>query len=151
MKVIFLHNVRGVAKIGDIKTVTDGYARNFLIPRGIAKFATENAEKEALALQEKRNLLMAEEHDAALALRDKLAGAHISLQEKANASGTLFAAVGRKELAEAILKQLGASVEAEAVHIVEHAIKTVGDHTVTLKLFEGVEAPLTVSVTGTDE
>ncbi|MEK7514949.1 MAG: 50S ribosomal protein L9 [Patescibacteria group bacterium] len=151
MKVIFLHNVRGVAKIGDIKTVTDGYARNFLIPRGIAKFATENAEKEALVLQEKRNLVMAEERDTALALRDKLSGAKIELQEKGNASGTLFAAVGRKELAEAILKQLGVSVEVEAVHIPEHAIKTVGEHTATLNLFEGVEAAITVTITGSDE
>ncbi len=147
MKVILLHNIRGIGQIGDIKDVSDGYARNFLLPRKMAKAADTGAVKESESLKKRLQETLELERTQALAIAEKLKDVTLELAEKANASGKLFAAVGRKEIAQKLKSTTGYDVAEDSIIIQEHAIKTVGDHTVELELTKEVKVPLKVIVT----
>ncbi|MEK7525657.1 MAG: 50S ribosomal protein L9 [Patescibacteria group bacterium] len=147
MKVIFLKNIRGVGQIGDIKEIADGYARNYLLPHGMAKAASANSVKEAENLKKKLSEQTKIEEAQAKEIADKLKDVVLELSEKANSSGKLFAAVGRKEIAEALKKSTGYEVAEDAIHIHEHAIKTVGEHEVEIKFTNEVSATIKVNIT----
>ncbi len=146
MKVIFLQNIRGVGQIGDVSNVADGYARNFLLPRGLAKPATQASVKEIEALQAKREIVIGQERERAQEAAAKLADVVIELTGKANEQGTLFAAVGPKEVAERLKKDTGIVVEPDMIAIDEHHLKTLGEHTVTVNLGHDVNAPVKVVI-----
>lgn len=147
MKVIFLKNIRGVGQIGDVKEIADGYARNYLLPHGMAKAAGPNSVKEVENLKKKLSEQTKIEEAQAKEIADKLKDVVLELSEKANASGKLFAAVGRKELAEALKKTAGYEVAQDAIHINEHAIKSVGEHEVEIKLTNEVSVTVKVVIT----
>lgn len=146
MKVIFLKNIRGVGQIGDIKDIADGYARNYLLPHGMAKTAGLNSVKEVENLKKKLSEQTKIEEAQAKEIADKLKDVVLELSEKANASGKLFAAVGRKELAEALKKSTGYEVAENDIHIQEHAIKTVGEHEIEIKLTNEVSVSIKVNI-----
>lgn len=145
MKVILLDNIRGVGRIGDIKDVSDGYAKNFLLPRGKARPASAGAAHDIAALKAGRDAAVAMAHEEAEAAARTLAGAVIRLTGKANPKGTLFAARTPADVADALAAQTGIRVAPDQVILPEH-LKTLGDHPVSVRLGDGVSADVTVTI-----
>jgi large subunit ribosomal protein L9 len=146
MKVILLDNIRGVGHIGDLKDVSDGYGRNFLIPRRLAKMATSGMEKEIAALQQKKAILLEQEKQRAQEAADKLKDLVLELKERANENGTLFAAVGKEELIKKIEEASGVRLTNEMIKL-EEQIKSVGEHMLNIELSRDISAQVKVNVT----
>ena len=134
MKVLFLKSIKGVAQVGDIKDMSDGYARNFLIPRKFAKAATATIEKEAEVLKSHRAATDTKNKAAAEELAKRLEGASIEITEEANAEGHLYGSVDQKKIVHALEKSLHIQLTEDQVELPHH-IKTVGEHHVKLNLF----------------
>jgi large subunit ribosomal protein L9 len=145
MKVILLDSIRGIGQAGDIKNVSDGYARNFLFPRGSARPVTDGALKEVASVRIKKlqTLSLARQEAAELAL--KLDGSRIALSGKANTHGTLFAGIEAEPIAASVSALAGIHIDAHAIMIAE-PIKTIGDHEVTVRFADGITARITVAV-----
>lgn len=145
MKVIFLQDVKGSGKKGDIKEVSDGYARNFLIGKGLAIEATA---KNLSDLQGKKS---SEQHKADVAKQEaldnaaKLKGKGVTIKAKAGAGGKLFGAVTASHVADAVAEQLGVKVEKKKVSL-SMEIKAFGGYTAEIKLYPGVSEKISVSV-----
>lgn len=145
MKVILLQDIKGTGKKGDVKNVSDGYARNFLIGKGLAIEATP---KNLTELQGKKD---SEQHkidvarQEAQAQADQLKDKTITIRAKAGQNGKLFGAVTPAHVAEAIEAQLGFAVDKRKISIAQE-MKNVGTCSAEAKLFNGVAAKFTVSV-----
>ena len=145
MKVLFKKDVRDVARAGQVKDVADGYARNFLIPRGLAVAATSSALKEVADLQALAARHAAEEEKAALELKERLEAQPVTIEAKAGAQGRLYGSVTTADVAAAIQKQVGASVERRDLEIAE-PVRQVGSYQVTARLHHAVTATVTIDV-----
>lgn len=147
MQVILLEKVVNLGNLGDVVKVKDGYGRNFLIPQGKAKRATEanKAEFEArrVELEKQQAALL----DAAKARGEKLAGYLLQVTQKAGVDGRLFGSVTNGDIAEALTAQ-GFEVVKSEVRMPEGPLKAVGDHTVSIALHHDVVVEITVSVLG---
>src|SRR5205085_10238755 len=111
MKVLFKKDVMDVAKAGQVKDVADGYARNFLIPRGLAVAATSSALKQVADVQAVAARHAAEEERAARELKERLEAQPVVIEAKAGSQGRLYGSVTTADVATAIQKQLGASID----------------------------------------
>lgn len=145
MKVILTQDVTSLGKSGDLKDVADGYARNFLIPRGLAVVATSTALKQVADLQAVAARHAAEEEHEAQALKERLEAQPVVIEAKAGSQGRLYGSVTTADVAAAIQKQLGASVERRDLEITE-PVRQVGSYPVTAKLHRNVTATLTIDV-----
>lgn len=145
MKVILLDNIKGVGQVGDIKEVSDGYARNFLLPRGLGERVTDGVIKEVAGLKIKKLNAQAMEHAQSVELAGKLSGATVILQGKANEKGTLFSGIMEDDIAQQLSKQASAHIPATAIAIEDH-IKSVGTHSARVHLAGDVFADITVEV-----
>jgi large subunit ribosomal protein L9 len=147
MQVILMEKVVNLGALGDVVKVKDGYARNFLIPQGKAKRATEAAKAEFEArradLEKKANDALA----AAQARAEKLEGYLVQVTQKAGVDGRLFGSVTNTDIAEALTKQ-GFDVKKGEVMLPNGPLKTIGDFPLTLSLHTDVKANITVSVLG---
>ena len=145
MKIVLLKNVSNLGREGDVCAVTDGYARNFLFPRQLAAQATPDAVREGERLKKRK----VEEAERDLHSTEDVASAidgfELEVQENANESGTLFAAVTAKKIAEELQKR-GFSVEASHVRVAA-PIKELGEHDIPLEFPHGLEAMIKVIVT----
>lgn len=145
MKVVLIQDVKNLGKAGDIKEVADGYARNFLIPKGLAVEATSTKAKEveekkkSLENQKKKEMAQAESQKA------KIDGKVIEIKAKTGENDKLFGAVTPKEIAEAIAKDLGVNIDKKKVEIAE-PIKHLGEYDVRIKLYPGIQAAIKVKV-----
>jgi len=144
MKVIFLQNIKGVAQIGDIRNVTDGYARNFLLPNGLAQAAVGNAVKLADSLKTKREKQYETDKGGSLELAKKLEGLTLELAEDANDEGHLYGSVNEKKLV-AALKDKGIALKEENIDLPQH-LKTLGEHEVEIDLHQEVKTKLKVVI-----
>ena len=146
MIVILTKDVKGTGKAGDVVKVSDGYARNQLIPKGFAKEATQgnvrSLEKQKALAEEKRE----EKKAAAQKLAERLEKVTVNIQTKGGENGKLFGSITSKDIAEALENQEGVKVDRKKIDL-PAPIKQTGVQTVTVKLFEGVAAKLKVSVT----
>ena len=144
MKVVFLKDVEGSGKVGEIKNVADGFARNFLLPRGLAAPATATAIKkgEAAAAAEARRQAQLDEQAQTLA--DKLA-AGVTITAKAGRKGRLFGSVTQADIAQEIANILGQEIDRHQVLLAE-PIKEVGIHEVALQLTRNVRPNVLVEV-----
>lgn len=147
MQVILLEKVINLGALGDIVTVKDGYARNFLIPKGKAKRATEANKAEFEARRAELERRQAEKLAQAQAQAEKLAGLMVQITRNASMDGRLFGSVTNADIVEALSAQ-GFSVERSAVRMPEGPIKTVGDNTIEIALHTDVTTHITVSVLG---
>jgi len=145
MKVLFKRDVADVAKAGQVKDVADGYARNFLIPRGLAIAATSSALKQVADLQVVAARHAAEEEQAARELKAKLEAQPVVIEAKAGSQGRLYGSVTTADVASALQKQLGAAVDRRDLDIAE-PVRQVGSYQVAAKLPRGVSATLTIEV-----
>jgi large subunit ribosomal protein L9 len=147
MEVILLEKVVNLGNLGDVVKVKDGYGRNFLIPQGKAKRATEanKAEFEArrVELEKQQSALL----DAAKSRGEKLAGYMLQVSQKAGVDGRLFGSVTNSDIAEALTAQ-GFEVAKSEVRMPEGPLKVIGDHTVSIALHHDVVVEITVSVLG---
>ena len=143
MKVIFQQDVRGQGKKGELKEVSDGYARNFLLPRKLAVEATTD-NLNTMRLREKaRAKQMAEEKAAAEAAAKKLEGIVVKISAKAGAGGKLFGSITSKEISDELQSQFGISIEKNKIGQPE-PIKSYGSFSVKCKL--GYEITGTINV-----
>jgi large subunit ribosomal protein L9 len=147
MQIILMEKVVNLGQLGDVVKVKDGYARNFLIPEGKAKRATEanKAEFEAkrVELEKKAEEILA----GARARAGKLEGYLVQVTQKAGVDGRLFGSVTNSDIAEALTKQ-GFDVKKGEVVMPNGPLKTIGDFPLTLNLHTDVKAQITVSVLG---
>lgn len=149
MKVVFLEDVPGTARIGDIKEVKAGFARNYLLPRKMAMPATPAIIK-TVELRAAREARLQEARDnEARALAAKLEGVTFTITAKAGSTGKLFGSVGTADIAGRVGETLATEFERQNVMLAE-PIKELGDYTVTVKLSRNVGVPVAVSVVGED-
>ncbi|SHH21556.1 LSU ribosomal protein L9P [Thermosyntropha lipolytica DSM 11003] len=145
MKVVLIQDVKNLGKAGDIKEVADGYARNFLIPKGLAVEATSAKAKEveekkkSLENQKKKELAQAESQ------KKKIDGQVIEIKAKTGENDRLFGAVTPKEIAEALAKELGVNIDKKKIEIGE-PIKQLGEYDIRIKLYSGVQAVIKLKV-----
>ncbi len=147
MQVILLDKVANLGNLGDIVKVKDGYARNFLIPTGAARRATEAAIKEFEARRAELENAQAEKLSAAQAQGEKLGGKTVRISQKAGVDGRLFGSVTNFDIAEALHAQ-GIEIEKSAIRLPHGPLKQVGDTTITIALHSDVSATITISVLG---
>lgn len=144
MKVIFLQDVKGQGKKGEIKEVSEGYARNYLIPKGLVQIATPGATKSmeqmnaALAKKKER------EKQEAIELAAKLAEMTVVIKAKAGEGGRLFGAITSKQIAEA-LEKMNVKIDKKKIEL-DEPIRTLGVTKVPLRLYPEVKGTLSVHV-----
>ncbi|AUM01006.1 50S ribosomal protein L9 [Pseudothauera hydrothermalis] len=147
MQIILLEKVANLGGLGDVVKVKDGYARNYLIPQGLAKRATAANMAEFEARRAELERLQAEKLAAAQALAAKLDGLMIQITRKAGMDGRLFGSVTNADVAEALSAQ-GCEVERGAIRMPNGPLKSVGDFQLEVALHSDVVATITVSVLG---
>lgn len=145
MKVILLQDVKSLGKKGDIVNVSDGYARNFVLPKKVGVEANDK-NKNDLALQKKHEAkLAAERLQEAQDLAKKLEGMKIVVKLKAGKEGSVFGSVSSKEIAESAQKQYGIELDKKKI-VLDEPIKSFGMHEVPIKLHPQVTGRLFVLV-----
>ncbi len=145
MIVILNRDVKGTGKAGDVVKVSDGYARNMLLPKGYAKEATEgnirSLEKQKAIAAEKK----AEEKARAEAQAEKIAGLSVLIKTKAGDGGRIFGSITSKDIAEALQAQHGIEIDKKKIQL-DAPVKQTGELEVGLKLYYEVNARLKVIV-----
>jgi len=147
MQIILLDKVINLGNLGEIVKVKDGYARNFLIPSGRARRATEAAKKEFEVKRAELEKVAAAKLAESQALGEKLAGTTVKLTQKAGVDGRLFGSVTNADIAEE-LNKTGYKVVKSQVRMPNGPLKVVGDSTVSVALHTDVVVEVTVSVYG---
>ncbi len=144
MKVVLLENVPNLGQIGDIKEVKDGYARNYLIPKGLAAQATKSNLKRLQHQLEAKKKKAERVFQNAVQMKEALEKTEVIITAPAGESDRLFGSVTNADIAEALVKQ-GFDVDKRKV-LLESPIKTLGEYEVEIKLHEGVSAKVRVKV-----
>ncbi len=144
MKVILLQDVKGKGKKGQMLEVSDGYARNYMLPKKIAIEATADAINTMKMNDKATQERIAKEKAAALETAGKLRGMTLTVTAKGGGAGRLFGAVTNQEIATALEKQ-GIKLDKRKI-VISDPIKNVGTYTVTCKLGYEINAPLTVKI-----
>ncbi|MDG5976400.1 50S ribosomal protein L9 [Hydrogenophaga taeniospiralis CCUG 15921] len=147
MQIILLDKVVNLGALGDVVKVKDGYARNFLIPSGRARRATQSAIAEFEARRAELEKVAAAKHAEAVALGEKLAAVTVKLSQKAGVDGRLFGSVTNHDVSEELNKQ-GFKVAKSQVRMPNGPLKNVGDYTVNVNLHTDVTVEVNVSVLG---
>lgn len=147
MQIILLEKVANLGNLGDVVKVKDGYARNFLIPTGAARRATDAAIKEFEAKRAELERAAADKLAAAQTLGEKINGKTVQVTQKAGVDGRLFGSVTNIDIAEALGK-MGFEVHKSQIRLPNGPIKTVGEHPVTVGLHTDVVVDVVVSVVG---
>ncbi|MCT1901721.1 50S ribosomal protein L9 [Oceanobacillus sojae] len=145
MKVIFLKDVKGKAKKGDVKNVPDGYARNYLLKNNMAEEATSGNLKALNAKKKKQDKLEIEEKENAIQLKDKLADLTVELEAKSGENGRLFGSITSKQIAEALNKQHGHKLDKRKIEL-DEPIRALGYTNVPVKLHPEVSGSVKVHV-----
>jgi large subunit ribosomal protein L9 len=144
-KLILTHEVTGLGAPGDVVDVKDGYARNYLVPRGLATTWSKGAEKEITQIRRARKAREIETLEEARAVRDSLQGNPVTVSAKAGESGRLFGAITTAEIADAVKAAGGPSVDRRKIEVAQ-PIKATGEYEVQVRLHAEVSAKLTVKV-----
>lgn len=145
MKVILLQDVKAQGKKGQMITVSDGYARNFLLPRKLAVEATADALNSKKNADEAAAFHAAEDKKAALALKDALVDKPVKIKAKAGSNGRLFGSVTTKEVSEALKAQYNIDLPKTRLELSE-PIKSFGTYQVKAKLYTEIQGVVTVKV-----
>ena len=144
-KLILTHEVTGLGAPGDVVDVKDGYARNYLVPRGLATPWSKGAEKEVTAIRRARKVREIETLEEARAVRDSLQGNPVTVSAKAGEAGRLFGAITTAEIADAVKAAGGPSIDRRKVEVAQ-PIKATGEYEVQVRLHAEVSAKLIVKV-----
>jgi large subunit ribosomal protein L9 len=147
MQIILLEKVANVGALGDVVKVKDGYARNFLIPQGKARRATQSALAEFEARRVELEKIAAEKLSAAQALAQSLEGKVVTLTQKAGVDGRLFGSVTNADIADALQAQ-SMDVSKAQVRMPNGPLKAAGEYTVNVHLHTDVEVELAIHIVG---
>ena len=145
MKVILLQDVRGKGKKGQMLEVSDGYARNYMLPRKIAVEATPDAINTMKMNDKATQDRIAREKAEAMEVSRKLRGMTLTVTAKGGGAGRLFGSVTNQEIADALAQEAGIKLDKRKI-VIADPIKNVGTYTVTCKLGYEISAPLTVKI-----
>ncbi len=145
MRVILRADVAAVGTKGDVVEVADGFGRNFLLPRGLAMWASPGAEAQAAAMRRSRTVKDVVARGAAEEVAKTLVAATVTVPAKVGSAGRLFGSIGTAEIAGAIAAQTGIEIDRRKLHL-DEPIKATGTHLVPAKLHPDVEFPVTVEV-----
>lgn len=145
MKIILRSDVDNVGKKGDIVDVANGFARNFLVPKGLALKATDGNIQQAASMRRARDIRDAKDRGAAEEVAQKLVPKVITVKAKAGAEGRLFGSVTSTDVATAVQEQTGIELDRRKLHL-EEPIKSLGTHQVATRLHTDVEFAITVEV-----
>ena len=147
MKVVLKADVKGHGKKGDLVDAADGYARNYLIPRGLAVEANASAINEMEGKRSSQAFHMEQEKQQALEMKEKLDGQTVRMRAKAGANGKLFGSITSKDVAEQIKMQLHVVVDRKKV-VLPDGIKTLGTTDVEVRVYPEIAAVVKVQVDG---
>ena len=117
MQVILLQNLKGIGKMGDIKNVSDGYGRNYLLANKLAKLATEGTVKEAESLKKKAEMETKASQEKAEEVAEKAKDVVLEFTKKSSKTGKLFASLSKEEIAKELSKAVGVKVEADMIDL----------------------------------
>jgi len=146
MKVVFMEEVEGTARVGEVKNVADGFARNYLLPRRLAAPATDHYVAIAQARAEKDARRQDRLDDEARAhLLPKMEGRSVTIEVRVGEQGKLFGSVTSRDIAELLQAETGIELEHKQVDL-RQPIRDLGAHEVVVKLTRNVHAPVTVNV-----
>jgi len=145
MKLILTREVAGLGSAGDVVTVKDGFARNFLLPRGNAIAWSLGGEKQIQSIRRARSAREIRDIDHAKEIKAKLESSTITTKVKVGAKGVLFGSVTDKDVAAAIKSAVAIDIDRHSIKTKGH-IKKIGDHEVKVSLGHNVVATVTVSV-----
>lgn len=145
MKLVLRSDVGGVGKKGDVVDVADGYARNYLVPNGLAFKASPGAQAQADAMRRSRDLHDAAARTAAEDVARQLVPKVITVSARAGGEGRLFGSITVLDVVEAVQAQTGIELDRRKVHL-DDPIRELGTHRVNVKLHSEVEFPVTVEV-----
>ncbi|MEY4476600.1 MAG: hypothetical protein RJA31_104 [Actinomycetota bacterium] len=144
-KLILTHEVSGLGTAGDIVDVKNGYARNYLVPQGLAIVWTRGGEKQVTDIKAARAARALASHEDAVALKTKLESATITVRASAGAEGRLFGSVKTADIAAAVEAAGLGQIDKRSVELAS-AIKATGAYSATVKLHDGVSATLALKV-----
>lgn len=147
MRVVLHDQVAGLGSRGDLVHVSDGYARNFLIPQGLARQASAGVEAEAEAMRKAWVIRNTREREAAEDVAKQLVSKPITISVRAGAEGKLFGSVTAADIVEAIAAQAGVELDRKLIDISE-PIRSTGAHSVTVQPHAEVQFPVTIEVVG---
>ena len=145
MKVILMDNIKGVGKKDEVINASDGYARNFLLPKGLAVEATNENMSKLKAKNDSKAYRKEQDKEEAKKVAEKLAGIQLKVPVKAGENGKIFGVVSAKEIADLLKSNYNIEVDKKKIDLKE-TIKTLGLRTVTIKLYDGVIGNLKVDV-----
>lgn len=145
MKLILTQEIDGLGGAGDIVEVKNGYGRNYLVPRGVAVLWTKGGQKQVDSIKAARSSRSVRDHDHAAELAAKLQSAQVDVRVRAGAEGRLFGAVTVSDIADALAEAAGESVDKRTI-VVTNPIKSLGAHTVAVKLHDDVSASVALNV-----
>ncbi len=145
MRVVLRTDVEGVGKKGDILDVADGFARNFLIPRGRAIKATPGVEAQATAMRRSLDLKDAKDREGAETVARTLVPLVIKITARAGTEGRLFGSITAQDVVDAVSTQAGVDLDRRKLHL-DEPIKTVGTHQIPVRLHPEVQFPVPIEV-----
>ncbi len=145
MKVVLLQDVKSIGKKGELCNVSDGYARNFLLPRKLAKEANAQAMNELKNAEAAREYKIKTETEQAQKSADAIKGKTVKIYAKAGQGGKIFGSVTAREIAQEIGKQLGVEVDKKKI-VLESDIKAFGTYNFDVKFYNGISATMSVAV-----
>ena len=145
MKVILRSNVEGVGYTGDVVEVANGYAQNFLMPKGLTMRATEGAVSQAAAMKRSRDLQDLKQREVAEEAAQRLEAVSISIEARVGQDDQLYGSVTTSDIAEAVQAQTGIELDRRNMSL-EEPIRQVGTHQVEMRLHPEVRAQLTIEV-----
>lgn len=150
MKIVLREDVENLGHKGDLVDVADGYARNYLVPRGLAMRATRGIAKQAEAMRRSREAREARDREAAQEIAARLDGVRIEVKARAGEGGKLFGSVTATDVADALRAQTGVEIDRRKLSGLEEPVKEVGEVEVEVSLHPDVVATLTVVVVAAD-
>jgi large subunit ribosomal protein L9 len=145
MKVVFLEDVSAKEKKGDIKEVSDGYARNYLLPRGLALAASPGAVKAAMKISEDRDKKRVRQHDEYVELAKQINGKEIHFSGKSSAKGTLHGSITAGDIAEKLSKMINMDVDRKKIDL-KSSLHKLGSHEVDIVFAKDAAARITVVI-----
>lgn len=145
MKVIFIKDLKGQGKIGDEKNISDGYAKNFLIPKGYAIEATASNLNDLKGKKDSEKFKKQQEIEQAEAMKSKLSEITLTIKTKCGDNGKLFGSITAKDVADELKKQFNLAIDKKKISLPD-GIKTVGTHKVDIKLYSGISGSLNVKI-----
>lgn len=146
MKVILLKTIKKIGQAGEVKDVAEGYARNFLLRKGLAKLATAGATQQVSAAEKKKDKKKQEKSKDIQRLVDKMQSQPLSLVRKTNDEGILYAKINSRELAKEIKRMYNVTVDVKRIRMKE-PVRTVGEHKIELDLLKDKPTLLTLKIT----